>query len=603
MKIVRESWRIVALLLLLTSAFALPTQGKDLTARMPADTWILLAVDDLAQLRDAWAASPYRDAWKSPELNTVREIAEKTWKDLVKEGTQETGVSPQEVLSLLNGYVAVFSTMNEFRPEGDYSMREWDTCLVAEIAKKDHKEIRRILDLLLKNIPEDAKKRVEEFKGQKVYIIEYYQQKETEDAPGGLEGLQLLEEIPIHIEYVLTDDYFILCEGRNQPLRPVLAGLLGDNGRSIQSVGRYKDLRRHVGNREGFTAYFNPDRLFEQQVRNPEIKSFLDRAQEFGLRKVGPALLTWGIAEEGLFTSAAIAVPEEHRGLLAMLYAGETNPVASAKHVPRNIHSYVSITADLKEIWAGARALARIVNPQVDSVLSAYLLSSVSNFNVDLEADILNNITGEHAYYSRELPPEVKAELTSLGDSAPALQSEVYLLRTANGEKLVQALDQFFNRLTGEPYQIPLEHFTQRGFNIWTMRQMPGQETALRFSIALTPSHLILANSLIEAQEAVRRVTGDTTNSLANDKSFQATLADGKREGLRMFSYTSPEAIASISAELRQVIALGLLEDLELKPEDVPPPQWWERTFGSVRQSARLLPDTILLDSQWYPKR
>ena len=599
MRIVCEKLRCLVFVFLLAVIATAQGQAKDLTNQMPADTWFLVSVQDMSQLREKWSNSPYQEAWKSPEFSAVRKVIEDGWKEMMEDDANKSGVNVQDVLGVLNGNATFLSTMNEVRVEGDYTTREWDTCFVAEVSKNDHKEIRRILDDILKTFPEDAKKSVEVVKGEKVYVIEYYRQQEADDAPDELEGLQLMTEVPMHIEYMLTDDYFIICEGRNQPLRQILAGLKGDKERAVQSVSRFKDISRKVGTEGDFALYFNPQRLIEQQAKNPESPDLIEKMQQFGLQDVGPVLFTWGINEEGLFTRGAVAVPEEHMGLLSLVYAGEPNRVTTAKYVPSDIYSYVSYTANLKEIWAGARALARIASPQVDSILSAYLMSSVSNFNVDVEADILNNIMGEHAYYQRGLPAEVKKEVEAAGVPSSTL-SEVFLFATANGEKLVQTLDQFFDRLSGEPYQFPIEHYTQRGFNIWTVKQDAGEETPLRFSIALTPSHVILANNLIEAQEAVRRVTGESNNSLATSKSFNETIGDADREGLRVLSYTSQEAAALMSEQMRELVDLGLLDTLDIETEDVPPAEWWKRYFSSARQSAQFLPDMIVVDSQWF---
>ncbi|MCB2154782.1 hypothetical protein KQI84_07830 [bacterium] len=600
MKIIRDGWRSIALILLLAIVSIAPARAKDLTSQLPEDTWLLIAIKDMGALREKWAASPYQEAWKSPEFAAIRQTIEKGWDSFKEEDLKELDIDIEQILGMMNGYVGVYSTMNEYRADGDYSMHEWDTAFVAEVSKKDHKEIRRVLDELLADTPEDAKKSVEEFKGEKIYVIEYYEEGPAENSPDELEGLQLMEEIPIHIEYTLTDKYFILCEGRSKPLRPTLSGLMGDNQKTIGAVDRFEDIKRSVGEQGDVTVYFNLARLLDQQKANPDHEELIEGLESLGLSGTGPMMASWGFHEGGLASNAVIAVPEEHRGLLSMLYAGSKNELTSAKLVPSNVLSYASFTANLEEIWKTVRAMARMVNPQADSILSAYLMSSVSNFNVDVEADIINNLKGEHAYYSRELPSEVKTELEEEGMSSSSVSSEVFLLKTTNGEKLVATLDQFFDRLTGEPYQIPLEHFTQRGFNIWTMKQMPGEETALRFSIALTPSHLILTNNLIEAQDAVRRVTGESNNSLATSKAFTETLADQGLEGLRFFSYSSPEAAANVSEQLQEVFALGLFEDVDLSEDDVPPKEWWQRYFRSSRQSAQFLPDMIVLRSQMY---
>jgi hypothetical protein len=589
--------------LLLLVAMLLPRDAAALENldRLPPDTLWAVAVRDIKGLKEKANAGPLGAAWSHPEAAAFRAALEKLWSKTANDIAEEIGLQPSEIAKELQGFAVLYSTHVRRWTEGDYNKSEWDICLVAEIDPERQERVHEILRQALSEVAENAKRSAEDFRDTRIYRVEIEQITTDRDLPENLRGLEIAQEVRITIEYAFVGKYLVVAEGPKEPAKKAINALLSPEAPSLGANEHYRRLVQQTRASEGdVIAWADVPRLTRIFLEE-EGRQGPKPMEQLGLDGFQPALIMWGLTEDALIGRMAMGVGRERRGIVEMLYAGGTLRETSARRVPADVLEYVAWTLDLGPAWQRFRAMMRAIEPASDAMLDTWVGMARMNMAVDLEADFIERIEGEHFYYTRSIPAEQRATPTpipGMGFYTPPVptSTNTTVLGLSNGQRVVEALEGLFHKLTGEPFQIPIEKREQDGYALWGFKEDAPVMDAMRMFIGLTPAALVMSSGAVDARDAIRRLGGEAGGAtLADDPIYQGLRARVSSENLRVLAYTSPDALASLGGDSDEELlsTLFLRGLLDIEPQDLPPASWWKRTLRGKISAYALHADHI----------
>ncbi len=572
---------------------------------LPEDMVVGIAIDDMTALQNKWNESRFADAWNSDEFTSMREVIEK-W---LEEGFEEIAadaelddaekemLNPARLAETFPGFVALYSTHMEQRVSGDVQLSEYDVCLVAEVPEEKREDVEKLIDLVLEDVPANADKRLEDFGGTTIHIVSFTEEEPAENAPDGLEGLGLSEEITTEYQYAFTDDWFVFAEGPEEPAKKAINALTNDDARRMGDVGGLRALSGKTDGLGDVTVWLNFPLLYESLKNGSEGEEVERVFSGLGVDNMGAVLATASLTNEGLRQRFALQAPRERSGLFSMLYAGEPNSVSLASRVPVDAREFYSWTLDLADFWSAMREMIVAMNPQADGMISFGLMTTKSNMGIDVEQDVLPRITGEHAYYTR--PPQAVKDSPVTDEQEMPVQATGLLLGTTGGDETAVMFNGIMEKMQEEPISQPLESSTVGSTTVWTLPEdgemFPGTQPP---AWGFTSSFALFASSMQEMQGMMRSLDGENV-TLAAKPEFRRALDGVERQDLRVFNWSSADSYGTMVDELRWLFdTMASDGEFELSPEDVPPVEWWKRYFGYAVMTAHAQPGYILSDYQ-----
>ncbi|MDK2971246.1 MAG: hypothetical protein PWP23_1001 [Candidatus Sumerlaeota bacterium] len=561
--------------------------AQSLVESLPDDMLWCVSVRDASELRGKFSQSPLGAAWRSPEFDQARTALEEEWEKAAQSVEEDTGLVPGDVLKEIQGAAALFSTHLKYVKDGDRRGSEWDICLVAEVPKERQEKVQEMLRDLLDKVATEGERSAEEFRGIRIYRLDIEKITTEKDLPEEYADLDFEHELQIHVQYAFTDDHLVLCEGPNEPAKKVLNALLSAEAPRLGGVEGYRRLAAETQSTTADVAtWVNIPLLLDSWTSaDPagEAGKMLDHS---GVRSLGGAMLVYEMSTSEMRTRAALEKGREHSGIVEMLYSGGLLRTESVRRVPADVYNLTAWTLDLGPIWKTIREMMRTSGSGSDVFLEAWLTSTKQNFEVDLEADLIDHIAGEHVFYRRPPSEDAAATTTPMPGVPPEamvpLSSNAALIGLTNGQQTVDALDKLLNKLTEPPFQFPIERQEQAGFGIWKVKEDAPYPNETRIAIGLTPTALVIGSSPLETREAMRRLAGGDEKALSGDPGFQAMMKLAPTEDLRILSYQSPDAYEMAAKQLRMQAALASYYDAEsiFSADAVPPASWWKRYFG-----------------------
>ncbi len=590
----------VLVALILIAGRAAHADAENLFNNLPKDTIYCVSVKNMSELRKSWDSSRYAEAWNSEEFAKFRDLIQNEWKEWSGTFEEKTHVKPDELFDKIDGFAAVLSTHLAYKSSGAFAQSEYDVCFLAEVNADKQEELKDSLDKLLVAVPDDAEKSIEEYKGQKIHHIKYTKVLTADGLPMDVQGLDLSQEVTTEIAYAFTDNYFLIAEGPNNPVKKLMNSLMDEDAARISSNPSLKSLTQETGGLGDMTAWVNLPALFEVWGTVEDEKEGYTTAEKMGLTTMGPVLTSVNLNNKGLFIQGAAEMPRERKGLISMMYAGQKNSVKAAENVPVDAYSFYSWTMDLPVLWTELQTLVNSIQPQAGGMINMWLESTKAQYGIDLENDLIANVQGEHAAYTRQMVNTAPAS----DENGPAIPrpSKAFFLHLNNGTQTVTALEGVFEKLKGEPFQMPLESSAQKGVNIWTLSDAAGIPADQIPAWSVTNNYILMSNNMQEMQQMVRQVTGEGGNTLDSNPDFKKAVASSSSDDLRLFNFNSREAYKDVVDQIRymlQMMAEFDEEEMKISADDVPPMTWWTRYFGTSHNAIYLKPSAAVFTYVW----
>jgi len=580
-------------------------RAGDLIPLLPKTTLVAVGVSDVGGLADAWESTPLGAAMKDPGLSNVLKPVDQQIKKAPQLFQENWGFPLEKVKDLTSGGAAVFLTKYEWTTEEVY---EFDACFVAEIKAEDHERVRGVVEKMLEKTPVDARRSRYTFKGETVYVTQFIREVEMgvprldprtgkTDVPTPAPGsaLALVEEVPIVIQYALTDTYVIVCEGRNEPIRDIIAALKDPAERLGQTPGyrRVAESPLGKGTVTGWLAAGRAWSIFADHIKqvNPDTD-----LSSLGLQDLGGLLVRVGLTPEAIAADLALETPKSPRGIPAMiLMPGRDNPLKTASLCPATVSSYSSVLYDGQRLWTGLRAILIQFLPQVWGFVNMQISQYNQMFGIDLERGVIGTMGGELAVYRRE-PPSLQNRF----DTAGRFGSMTLLLGLRDGKTFRQNHERMFQVLTGEPYQLPIQKTTYLDYDIWRFRQDPSLEMPTVPAWTLTDGFLAVSSDSEELPGFLRAWSGKAEVTLADDPDFKAALGQFPQGNRMSFSYTPAKSIPDVVQPTLYMVAGQLGQDYEWAAKAMEPGvrEALIRHIGSLSESTYVEPQVVRLQSR-----
>ena len=560
---------------------------------LAANTWLVVAIEDLDELRAKWDKSVLRDAWSSTEMETMRKRFDEALADASNQMLGETGVQPAELMAHFKAFTAL--ALSNLRWDPEIEAFDSDALLVAEMGDEAREGFQRTFDTMLaKVVPEDAAKSADDLGDTRIFRIEYTAD-QSATLPEELHGLGIDMTSERVIEYAFTPTHFVLGVDSEGAVRDAVAAMQGlqptlsanESWRRAQTMG---DLAGDM------MMWIDLPVLMRSGLENASEERDERMARALGVEEFGPMAVTATLTDTSIDSWAALGLNPQRAGLFKLLQALSPNPVASARQVPADAHSYTSWTLDGGVLFTAVMDLVEAAEPSVGMMARGYLQSIKGLVNYDIQNDLLANLQGEHFSYTRPLAADVAATL-SPAQAAAESDSVAVLLNWRNGQAAGDALDRLFATISGEQFRVPLESGNSQGVRTWTLREEPeAPPPPLKPVFGLASQHLVITTSMSEMQDALRASQAAAAGpTLADSADFQAAMQAAQDPGLVLFSYSSSDSMASQLDNVRNVLQLTGAGD---EAGMVPTGEWAKRYFGATFSSVVVEPEVLEARSQ-----
>lgn len=589
------------------AATAAPALDKMEYVEMAPDSLMaVVAAPDMAALRERYADSPVRAALADDEVSGLVEYLRDLMSDDKASFEEDTGVDLEAMMDRLQGFAGFFLLWSDGLPGPGLEGWQPPAVIVVEIAPDETDAFQQDVDALIDHwVPRDANVSLDTFGGIEIFQYQYTEDGVAGGAGAGLGGLALEQQSESEFEYAFHDGRFLMSDTLGT-VQSFLASYEGAASGTVRDRPGFREAVSAVApaGREApdLVAWMDLPGLVDSiaaSVREDggsEASAALDQS---GLLDIGGIALSMSIRDDRTDFLGTVRMPANKAGLLPILYAGSQNPLETPKLAPRDVHQFTSWTLDVQEVWETALAYGQLISPQITMVVQGQLDNIRVTTGLDLKADLVDNLRGEHAAY---VLPLSSAETDRLRESMPGMPEEMLsgasatsiFLATANGQAVVTALDKFLG-LAQEQFSLPLERSDRSGFGVWQLREDAGLGP-VDVNLVLSPRFLVYSNSREQTAAAVRAVAGDTGGaSLADSPEFQRAINGLRGDNLRVVNFTSAKASADGIDELKSL--LGMLGGNQpLEAEDLPSGEWYLRYFGPTAAFLYAEPDGLMYE-------
>ncbi len=505
--------------------------------------------------------------------------------DMRLRGAREaaTAVFPLTVEKLaetFDGQLAVYSTLYDLYTENNVEIVEWDLVVVAEFSEERRPEVERLVDSLLASVPRDARRRKVDFLGEEYFHIEYFMDEEVgfDGGPPRDDGLNLVQEIPIIIEYGYVDDKLLLAEGRGEPLKKAIRALKSEaDGARLDGHPGYQRAAATLGDVDGqFHFYFDiPHHLRELKDQRSQ-REMLQLAQAIGLGQCGPVVARGDLGPAGMHVHAALPISGEPSGLFAIFAGAPENDFQQLALVPANAELAASLTVDLAQLYAQYRAAMLVIDPNAQRISDAAVSTVEGLTSVDFEDDILAYMNGEmvNYYYREESEGLAGGFYFPLGGGATSVDTINGVIRRLN-----EAQSALFD----------VEEGRIEGQTVWESKSPATPGARPGTFLGATTRGLIMATNGAELRALLGRMMDDRAGSrLLEDDTFRTLVRGVPRRGARGFVYQTPDAVATHLR--RRLPAEARLTTEQIR--DRVGPFWWNLAWeqATLRLSVHLEP-------------
>lgn len=520
---------------LLVIALSLPgiadaAEAVKLRRLVPKDAFFYVGVDDVTQIRALWDKTSLARFWKDPAVRQftapLRKEIEKGWQEF----KEEENIS-DDWPSYLPGEVVFFS--ERIRREGE--IFEMPMCFAAKTGLPRERYL-KLINKYLETFPPDARKRQYTAEGITVRMAEYREELPARERPmmpmpnAGAPApvADAPKSFPAYFQYAFADDVILLSDGDESVMRGMIRRLKTPPGETVADVSALKRVRGLLPGDGHVTGYLAVNQFFgllldqikaatamagaaggPAQMFNPGALG-LDRFQGIGLGV--------HLSEQRFTIAAAVDLPQQGPGLVAILRKIRRSPLSTLAITPSTALSYSSTAVDWAGLWNEVRSLIRAFAPPADFTLTMLIQGWENNLGMKIP-DILGAFGEEFSYFVSVPPgPSKKPQYT-------------VLIAVKDQQRLRQTIDTLVTFLHGRARLDATEFL---GHTIRTVRPMaspgtdleaPGGEEEFQLSWVLANDVLAISGSMDSLKQVLQLKTGKRKDSLATSALYREARA------------------------------------------------------------------------------
>ncbi|MBN1868126.1 DUF3352 domain-containing protein [Candidatus Sumerlaeota bacterium] len=513
---------------------------------VPGQTLVFVHAKNLSDLRESWRETPLYTMWTEPKFEAFFRPAKDRLRGFETNAEEGSGLSVAGLEELFPGEVAFFlSDLIYTVRQSEILYIETNWGFMGRFSGDADKVKDLVENHVLKDVPSDARRSVEPFRGVPIYTTVFVQKIERPipepGAPGDAdEGLALpdasvLEGPEYHYEYAILDDLCIVLEGQRAYMKTVLTNLFdaresGRSGASLAATENYRRALGTLGDEPDAMCYVNIERLLEQVQTHP-VYSTLSRMPSLRLEELKSGAVGLRLPDEGIAFDLALCSAPSPQGVARFLVNDRVNSFRTRNMVPSDAIAYSCSLVDFAGLYSLLRTALTESNAQYGVQLDAVTAMIAQRTQVDV-VDLIGRLRGEMATFSRPAGGSLLG-----GDGGK--ETGAFLLELDRPEGFAPALARVVES-TMQGGAAPLKAIPAafEGFDLYTLGPDPAQTSASglppgsvpSFSFAVANSFLVASPSAEAAKEVLRLVSGSSVNSVAQNEKFEKATA-GLRPG------------------------------------------------------------------------
>ena len=441
---------LTSMALLTAGATVALADAGELTRLLPADTDLVVLVSDVPRLKEASAESPLARAWADPEIQAwLAPLRERfNWEKFNEEARAETGVSPDEAMSWIDGAVvlAVRDLTQATATEGGAV----PFIFAAQFGGNLEKATQFLEDMAGRRVDErQYRQEVETYGGVEVHAL-YPPEQDEDEAEAGEEG-----EEPAGAESDDRDDQPVVWAAHDGVLflsavkQEVLAMLDArqDGGAEAPLAGsaRLERLQQIGGDSDVIVSLRIPKLVAAMEASlaakaeagggNPMIPPARSIIEGLGLDAWEDFWFAWRIEGDESIGHYGLAY-RRPAGLLSLLQherAGFPRP----EWIPADWKNVAVHRFELNQLLPRLQQIVTTISPPLGGMMQGMLAQMPQKTGVDLQRDLLGR-------FGDELVVVQRFEAVKPGDDAMAAMNQVpqmFVFSVNDGPGLEQALN------------------------------------------------------------------------------------------------------------------------------------------------------------------
>ncbi len=594
----------------------------DLADAIPADAKMAFLLEDVGDLTSRFKASKYYEVWNAPETAELRALVEKKFDEVAREMQEEAESEvPLDKLIKLISKEGVFY-IEKFPkpvPDGNMAQTSPDAVLAFDLNDEARATVDKLIEEQLAELPADAKRSTYTVGETTVYSLNWIEEEEVEDqiSPMAGEGAgtatpaPLKRQSPMTMQYAHVGNRFAMGFGESEPLRRYIGGLSapGSSSTMARSEGYMKSRTLSGIAKPDFSLYVNYPAIIAESApkEGPEAEEMQRNFRGLGLTDAGPALMTFALEGSGAKWALANSLPAEKKGLFSLLYNQPAVDPGVLSSVPAEAGLAVAWSLNGGTLMRDLRALLIAVSPEGYGGLDMVFGMANAQLGVNLEADVVGQLGGDHLYYRNLLSADELARIPTADPSAAQmlpLAKSVFRIGFIPGSPASTTLGSLFDKLMNDPENpAPLEKGEVQGFANYKPKAEAGIPPDIAPSLTLAPGGMVLTFDNAVLQEALRRLAGGSGESFAQKPHVSASLAAVDRADMKAYTFSTEEANIENydvqTGQLKRMAAEGMVE-----PESaeffkaLPPTSVLKGRVGDTWSAVWTRPDGIVLRSE-----
>ncbi len=590
---------LAASILAAATAPAAAASSRRLEQVLPADTTMMLLVEDLPGLRAAWPGLPWVRAWNEPDIQAffapLRDAAgDGDWLGLL----EGTGGRAEELMALVTGQVAVVlpdaRTLLDAAGEGSGHPT---VAVLAHVGDRGA-ELTALLSRPDSSAggdggegaaPEDEAAAPALVEATFRDVTLHLRRESSAEGPVERQG------------WAVVGDVAVMAEPRSL-LESMVGALLDGNG-GLDRQPAFGRVAARVGRPSGL-LYLNMEPLVtvlmekareSQAAGEPNPLGISPEAvlRALGLDALDAAYVSMELGADVTRADAGLLAHED-RGIIKLL---AFQPPASSLpgFLPADAVRAGASYFSLPRMWAALKEMIAQVNPMLLGMLDSQLAQLSAQLGVDLEKSIVEGL-GDATYSAAFLPRRADGQPASLLEMQEI--SIVELRDRAGLEKSVDALLRLFSEGDAPSYTVSEASGVEVRTLSWGIPAgLDGEEKHLAY--AFTDKHLYLAQG---GEEPIRRILAaqaaagpgvwsrPQVKAALGQVPAGASLLQYEDSGLLLAGFLS--TLATLQG---QQGALGGGEERFVDPEALPDPEVVRRYFRSAVSALHKSADGVFM--------
>ncbi len=502
--------------LLAALLFAAVATAQSFDELLPDSTFLYVSVENVARTRERWDKSPLAALWKDEAMQAFLEKPRAKWAAWMEEIRKDEEFTPDDVLEVLAGQVAVAVVW----PEG---ADEPTPLVLADIGENGEKVKELVAKMEKKGIESGERRDEEEFRG--VKIVRY--------SKGG-EG----DERRDSGAWFLDGRTFALAE-KADTLKDLLARREHREEGTLASRELYRRTRGRLGARAGdFFLYLDAPNLLKGLLDSEEIGEDEMRIMgALGVTAIEALALEFAIEPGGLAMRFFLPVKGPKAGVLKLL-DGRNSALLPPRYAPADALTAGAWTLDVPALYEEARKVADRIEEGTSAQMDAAFAQIKQVTGVDIPADLIASLGTEIAYHTR--PPDPAAPPSPLGTRL------AMSIQLKDRERFEAALEKLFGAFM--PGMAAQDYLGVK------LRVVPAP-MGIQPAFAVLPDRILFALAADDVKDVIARY-GKETKGFLDREDVTKALAILPAQRFAVSVEDLPKSLATASSSLRGAMSL-----------------------------------------------